>query len=74
MVSIEDRLDEKLDAMLERRLAGNCLPRERGAVALIHEEATDDGVIYWITTRNNQRKESKTRFFLVDFLMRNRYV
>ena len=74
MVSIQDRLDEKLDAMLSRRLTGNCSQRELAAVALINEESTDDGVVYWITTRKNQRKESKTRFFLVDFLIRNRYV
>jgi hypothetical protein len=74
MVSIQDRLDEKLDAMLSRRLTGNCSTRELAAVALINEESTDDGMVYWITTRNSQRKESKTRFFLVDFLIRNRYV
>jgi hypothetical protein len=74
MFSIQDRLEEKLDAKLSRRLAGNCLPKEREAVALINEESTDDGVVYWITTRKNQRKESKTKFFLVNFLIRNRYV
>jgi hypothetical protein len=67
------RLDEKLDAMLTRRLSGDCPPRERAAVALINEDARDGSVVYWIETKRG-RRESKTRFFLVDFLIRNNYV
>jgi hypothetical protein len=66
-------LQALLDAKLARRLSGDCSPRERAAAALVNQETRDGSVIYWIDTKRG-RRESKTRFFLVSFLIRNNYV